>query len=190
MTKMQIIAKTMVTVLGIHTAILLLDGLRFISYSEYQFGAAVFFFTVQTIAVAIVIYFLVFNNHKLTLYIPGAGEKLDIGEQNIFLAISLRIGLVFYGLVLFGSLRNSIWEILRIFWPPNIRLWFSAIIANKEIDLTDLWTEQGINNLYNLFKLILAAYLLYGASHLVCWHIKRAIAENNHNINLGESRDE
>ncbi len=182
MTKMQILAKSILTVLGIHGLV--------IAYGYYpghyvSKGTAlpvlteVLSLSAFTVLAASVVYFLVFKNTRLSQKIAGPGQVLDPADARVWLVKSLRIGLLFTGLMLLVGSMQDLVKILKVFLL--IRPAVSDIIAFKSIPrILRLSYPQWYRNIYGFLKVLLAIYLICGAPHLVRWQVRHtATADSN-----------
>jgi len=168
MTKMQIIAKSVLTVLGVYAVIVLYHYYPVHSGSatgRAAFGRNLAFFCVFTAFAAVAVYFLAFNNDELARKIAGPGRREDRRIQTELLAKSLRVGLVFAGLML---LPKSIPAILDA--PSSLGTGLDNIfIFNRMPQVEGLFVGEQFKSIYGLFKAALAVYLVLGAPHFVRW---------------------
>jgi hypothetical protein len=170
MTKMQIIAKTFLTILGIY-AILTLCRLYTPPYLGSERGLPIWwyvvFFSGFVPLVALVIFFLIFNNDGIARRMAGPGQISDRQTQTIWLIKSLRIGLVLTGLML---LPKSI---------PIILNMVSTIVSNFRAgtfpDIPEAPPRIRFEYVYNLIKAALAIYLVYGAPHFIHWQAGQSL---------------
>ena len=164
MTRMQIIAKTVLTVLGIHIVLTLYHFylLRYVGplgklpVLLAQMVSCVSF----TALVAFVAYLMVFNNDILALKMAGPGQEIDKRAQMEWLTKSLRTGLVFAGLTL-----------LPAFTPKGYSLNDSPIVT-----------------MFICAKAVLTLYLICGAPHFVRWQARRSLRQIAH-IEQAETSD-
>ena len=151
MTKMQIIAKTVLTVLGIHVVLTLyyLYLARYVGPVEklpILLAQAMFCVSFTTLA-ALVACLMVFNNDSLARKMAGPGQEIDKRAQMEWLTKSLRTGLVFAGLTLLPG-----------FMPKGYSLNDSRIVT-----------------MFICAKAVLALYLVCGAPHFVRWQTRRSL---------------
>jgi len=167
MTKMQIIAKTALTVLGIYT---ILTFCRL--YAPPYLGPEgdlpilwhVAFFSGFTPLAALVILFLIFNNDGIARKIAGLGPIPDRHTQTAWLIESLRVGLVLTGLML---LPKSIPAIVSIFSNSFSLGRFPYVLGAS--------SRTGFEYTYNLIRTVLALYLVCGAPHFICWQVRHSL---------------
>ena len=153
MTKMQIIAKTVLTVLGIHVVLTLyhlylaryMGSLGALPMLLAQMVSCVSF----TALVAFVAYLMVFNNDSLARKMAGPGQEMDKRAQMEWLTKSLRTGLVFAGLMLLPG-----------FMPNGYSLDDSLIVT-----------------MFICAKAVLTLYLVCGAPHFVRWQARRSLRQ-------------
>jgi len=178
MTKMQIIAKSVLTVLAVYAVIVLYHyyPLHFGSATgRASFGRDLASFCVFTAFAAVAVYFLAFNNDELARKIAGPGHREDRHTQAAFLAKSLRVGLVFAGLML---LPNSIRAILDA--PSSLGAGLDNIfIFNRMPQMENLLVRPQFKSIYGLFKAALAVYLILGAPHFVRRQCKRLLRQTS-----------
>ena len=181
MTKMQIVAKAVLTVLGIYAVV---NSYRFYPgqymYSSQQPSTPLelLFLSAFTIMVAIIAYFMIFNNTRLSIKMAGPGQQLDPQTQAAWLAKSLYIAIVLAGLLLLPNSINAIIKLLRI--PFIIHPAINEIIQFKRfpailVSSYRLWYK----NIYDLLKAILAVYLICGAPHFIRWQKKKSLPAIN-----------
>ncbi len=151
MTKMQIIAKTVLTVLGIHIVL----TLYYLYLARYvgpvgklpvllaQIASCVGFTTLA----AFIAYLMVFDNDSLARKMAGPGQEIDKRAQMTWLTKSLRTGLVFAGLMLLPG-----------FTPKGYSLNYSPIVT-----------------MFICAKAVLTLYLICGAPHFVRWQTRRSL---------------
>ena len=103
MTKMQIVAKTVLNVLGIYAVV------TFYRFYPNQYISTmqnstilreILFFCAFTVFAAFITYFMIFNNGSIAGKMAGFDEQPTRQTQTVWLTTSLRIGLLFAGLML------------------------------------------------------------------------------------------
>lgn len=161
MTRMQIIAKTVLTVLGVHIVLALChlyltgyvgpaEKLPILLAERLPVLLAQTMFCVSfTTLAAFVAYLMVFNNDSLARKMAGPGQEIDIQAQMKWLTKSLRTGLVFIGLMLLPG-----------FMPK-------AYSVNNSL----------IDTIFMCTKAVLTLYLICGAPHFVRWQSKRSLRQ-------------
>jgi hypothetical protein len=178
MTKMQIIAKAILACLGIYIVTTLSETITKSAFTGSDSSALVVAINLAgiTVFITVIAFFLIFKNDALACKIPGPGEKLGSKLGPIWLIGSLRVGLVFLGLVLLTSSIPGILNVAFRLSPPNIRLWLTNAIASKNtFDLIDLSSQKQLTFVYDSLNLVLIIYLLCGAPHLICWQLKHSM---------------
>jgi len=166
MTRMQIIAKTVLTVLGIYTILTLcrLYAPPYVSpEGELSVWWHVAFFAGFTPLATLVVVFLIFNNDGIARKMAGPGPIADRQTQTAWLIRSLRVGLVLTGLML---LPKSIPVVLDIsyFVASTFKNSFRPGIYP---DILGASARTRFEYAYNLIKAVLALYLICGAPHFV-----------------------
>lgn len=155
MTKMQIIAKTVLTVLGIHIIITLCSIYltRFVRPVDLVPILAQALFCSSFVGlVALATHLMVVNNDALALKMAGPGQEMDRHDQMAWLTKSFRTGLVFTGLML-----------------------LPGFIPKASTAYTIYDSLPGSIFIYT--KAILTLYLLCGAPHFVSWQTRRSLRQ-------------
>ena len=177
MTRMQILAKTTLTILGIYAVLTLWSGYPG-HYMYRREPPAVIPEILSLCAVgvlgALIVYFIVFNNTRFADRIAGPGEILEPRKQLRLLGKSLRIGLVFAGLMLLPRSIPTMAKIPKVFFL--IRPALNDIIISKSVpDILRLSYSEWFRNIYGFLRAILALYLIYGAPHFIRWQLKQSL---------------
>ena len=177
MTKMQIIAKTALTVLGTYATVTTCRHLSlFIPLTEGRISPITGF----SIFTAAIIFFFIFKNDFLARKMAGTGEKLNPETQAFWLITSLRLSLVFCGLILLCTSIPSIIKILLI--PTHIRPAVNEILVFKKFPTSLVLSLREWSTItFNFGEAILAIYLLCGAPHFVRWQLKHSFAHSQPN---------
>ena len=161
MTRMQIIAKTVLTVLGVHIVLTLchlyltqyvgpVEKLPlFLAEELPMLLVAIAFCAGFTALAALAAHLMVINNDGLALKIAGPGQEMDRQAQMTWLTESLRTGLVFTGLMLLPGFIPRVYS-----------------IHDSLIDTSFMYT-----------KAVLTLYLLCGAPHFVRWQSRRSLRQ-------------
>lgn len=173
MTKNHIIAKAMLTTLGIYAAVKFVVSLAYTPV-EPQNGWGMFLFvSLKCLAIFIAFQILVFNNGTLASKIIGPQNYTEDFDQRNYLIKAFRIGFVILGLLLLCSSRTilDIIRLLQTLSGPSIRMWITDVIETKWItgDLSSRYTWPYI---IAFIKLVVITYLLCGGSHIIRWHLK------------------
>lgn len=164
-TKMQIIAKAVLTFLGISALVNFCFTLRMLTSAtqtqDTSILRVILFLPVVIILLIAIVYLLIFKNDWLACKMAGTGEKLDPESETLWLAGSLRMVAIFYGLLL---LSTSIPTILNIVASPlYIRPLVNEIFTFKTFPKSLVFTPyQWSSIVYNFLQAMLAVYLLYG----------------------------
>jgi len=163
MTKMQIIAKAILTLLGVSAIVNLCRNLSMLPSLTQNTSIlrVILFLPIFIILLIAIIYLLILKNDWLAHKMAGSGEELNPESEALWLACSLRMVAIFYGLIL---LSGSIPTILNIVVSPlHIRPMINEIFTFKTFPKSLIFTpSQWSSMIYNFLKAILAAYLLYG----------------------------
>ncbi len=179
MTKIQIIAKTILTVLGIY-AVVTLYGFypgRYVYRPDKMLMLQEFaLLCTFTILLGFVAYFMVFHNDRLSGKLAGPGEPLDTATESAWLVKSLRVGLVFTGLMLLSGSAPTLVKIAKAFFL--IRPAVNEIIISKSTpNMLRLSYSQWYTSIYHLLKAVLTIYLICGAPHFTRWQIKHTLGQ-------------
>lgn len=178
MTKMQIIAKTTLTVLGIYAVVTLYSFYPGIYIMYRREGPAMMKEVISLSSYAVlagfIVYFTIFNNNGLSKRLAGAGEKLEPQNQVDWMVKSLRVGLVFAGLMLLSGSISTVVKIPKIFFL--IRPAINDIIISKSVPkILMLSYSEWFRNIYGFSKAMLAIYLICGAPHFICWQLEHTL---------------
>ena len=180
MTKMQVIAKTVLTSLGIYCIVQFCKPFTFLTFDLFDncsFTVAMISVGISIVYVIFLLYFLILRNDWLAEKMAGSGERLSRENQILWLAASLRVGVAFCGIIMLANSTEFLAKILLMLRPSNLHQ----------------WVTRGANVLYDFLKVILAFYLLCGAPQFVGRQLKtavRAAGINNretHNPNLSKT---
>jgi len=176
MTKMQVVAKTILTVLGIHAIVALCGnypGQYLFATQEISVLSEALFFLAFILGVAFVGYFMVFGNNQLSRKMAGTAEQFVPRDQTDWLVKSLRVGLVFAGLMLLPRSVPILIRTAKLFFL--IRPAVSDIIVSKTVpDILRLSYAQWYRTIYEFLKAILAIYLLCGAPYFLRWQMRHS----------------
>jgi hypothetical protein len=173
MARIQIFARTMLTILALYAVVVLVGYYSYLprmqELSLWQELLACF--ACITLAIGIV-YFLSFN-HRLYRKIVGADEAAEPQAQPRWLVESLRIGLVFAGLMLLPRSVPVLIRTAKLFFL--IRPAVSDIIVSKTVpDILKLSYAQWYRTIYEFLKAVLAIYLLCGAPYFLRWQMRHS----------------
>lgn len=161
MTKMQIIAKAVLTFLGIYAAVNLNIRMLIFQGQDISITQVVLSSSAVIVSLIAVAYFLIFKNNRLAYKMAGPGEKLNPESEILWLAASLRMVAILYGLML---LSTSIPTILNIVVSPlHICSLANEIFTFRTFPKSLTFKPyQWSYMTFNFLKAILAVYLLYG----------------------------
>lgn len=173
MTRMQIIAKTILTVLGIYAVVTLWRS--YPGQYHYPNEAPVILQVLWLLAFAVltvlIMYLMVFDNDYLCHKMAGAEDDSAGAERQALLAKSLRIGLVFAGLMLLPKSVPTMIKIPKLFFL--IRPAVSDMITSRDLaNILKLSWAEWFRNIYSFLRAILAVYLVCGAPHFVRWQVR------------------
>jgi len=191
MTKMQIIAKTVLTFLGISAVVNFCQYLSTLTSTTQARGASTLritsFLLVVIILIIVIAYFLIFKNDRLACKMAGSGEKLNSENEVLWLAGSLRMVAISYGLILLSSSMPTILNI--IVSPLYIRSLINEIFTFRTFPKSLTFTPlQWSYMTYNFLKAILAVYLLYGWPQFVRLQLNILKTKSSPNLNSNTER--
>lgn len=173
MARIQILARTMLTVLAIYAVVVLLGYYSHLPRTQelslWQELLACF----ACITLAIVIVYLMIFNDRFYRKIVGAEEAAEPQAQPTWLVESLRIGLVFAGLMLLPRSVPVLIRTAKLFFL--IRPAVSDIIVSKTVpDILRLSYAQWYRTIYEFLKAVLAVYLICGAPYFLRWQMRHS----------------
>ena len=181
MTRMQILAKTTLTVLGIYAVATLCNqypGAYMYRREQPAIIPEILSLSAFAVLAALAVYFIIFNNSGFSKRIAGPGEILDPRSRALWLAKSLRVGLVFAGLMLLPRSIPAMVKIPKIFFL--IRPALNDIIISKSVpNILKLSYSEWLRNIYGFLRAILALYLIYGAPRFICWQVKHSARQES-----------
>jgi hypothetical protein len=167
---MQIIAKAVITFLGLSTFVNLSQNFRTMtSLSQTQdisvLRVILFSLFVITLLIAIV-YWLILKNDWLVRKISGSGENLDPESETLWLTASLQMVAILYGLIL---LSGSITAVLNIFYICPL---IEKIFVPQTYQIPRVFPlSQLLSIIYGFLLTILTAYLLCGWPHFIRYQL-------------------
>jgi hypothetical protein len=177
---MQILARTLVTVLGIYAIVSIYASAIFsltIAAREepafWRFIPLVFILIVLTVLFA---FYGIFNNSPAVRLIIGSANTQFTEEQKRWLIQSLRIGLVFLGLMLLPRALPGIVKIAKI--PFILRPMINDAIVTGGIPAQlKITATEWVRNTYTYLLAAMVFYLIAGAPNLVRWQLKHSAHE-------------
>ena len=176
MTRMQIIAKAGFVSLGIYAVVNLCWYLTHVipSFNTPSPLIGILCFAVFAVFIAVITFYLIFNNDSLARKMAGPGDQLNPAAKALWLAASLRVAAVFCGLILLSASIPTIRNILLV--PIRIGPFINEIFLFDSFPKPLLFPfSKWCRIIYNFLKLILAVYLLCGAPHFVRWQFRHSI---------------
>ena len=175
MAKMQIIAKAVLTVLGIYALVILLFSQRwFFLSSQQSVLPKILYFAAFAVLTAFIVFFTIFSNDNLARKMAGPGDELNPAAKALWLTASLRLGLVFAGLMLLPDSIPTMAKILKI--PFLIRPAVSQMFLFKSLPtVLNLPPAGWFRIICDFFKAILAVYLICGAPYFIRWQLKHSL---------------
>ena len=178
MTKAQIIAKAMLTTLGIYAVFVILNVIIYSSVQTTPESSSLRFIISTVVCIVCLVptaYYLIFRNDSFACRITGDQEGIEEDfNQRHYLIKAFRIGLVILGLLILVKSARDLMILVKYFPLTSIRLWITDVIEDKSIrDNLDLSVEVR-RYISALFKLFVSVYLICGAPQLIRWHLKNS----------------
>jgi len=187
---MQLIAKSDLVSLGIYAVVTLCWYLTHVipSFNFPSCLIGILCFAVFTVFIAVITFFLIFNNDSLARKMAGPDDQLNPTTKALWLAASLRLASVFCGLILLSTsiptIRNVLLVPIRIGPLINENFLFDSFPKSLLLPFPK-WCAI----IYNFLKLTLAVYLLCGAPHFVRWQSRHSIVQCQTNTKKTESEN-
>lgn len=180
----QIIAKTLLMMCGIYLFLVQFTNiistfLMFFNHSADYEGTnslatiiKIIICAVLTISLfAAVIYFLIINNNWLVQKILPAEEPIEAENRSIWITTSLRCGLVFLGLILFGKYTQRIESTIELIIKlPIILRDFTTDIVQGNYPFYKVSPWKTISD---VIATIIIIYLILGGPGFVAWQVRR-----------------
>ncbi|MBE0537539.1 MAG: hypothetical protein IH624_17885 [Phycisphaerae bacterium] len=183
MTKMQIIAKAVLSALGLHLALTFaanIENLIGMSYHNTSPWPNTVSLAWYTAVIAAIVIFAVFYNNRPAQWLAGDGPALSRPQQHRTLVAAYRLTLLFLGLFLLAGSVDTILAILPMLWPPTIRQIIQWLIGTDVAPpLFDRPASRWLGVIVQGVKAALACYLITGAPHFIRWQLKHPIAQLN-----------
>lgn len=175
--QIQIITKTLLIMSGIFIIDRIAANSLALSLPFYSTSvpAFIFYAAANIIFIVLILHFIIFNNSWLVKKILPAEEPLNAEDEKLWFSASLRIGLVFCGLVFIPSCgQGLIITIKFILNLPSAGTQFTSDLfyGARTFELRDL--SHFRINLYNFFKMIFSIYFLAGSPGFITWNMKQA----------------
>jgi hypothetical protein len=178
--QIQMIAKSLITICGIYLALWVIDyggiGLSVTSCQTKIFN--VFYAIAHLFVLSFVVFFMIVNNNWLIKKFLPDEEPIPAENQEKWFVSSLRIGLVFCGLMLLASSAESVADTAKII--AGLPFWGRQLLADIFYDGRFDW-PQLFKNSSKIFRTALIAYLIIGAPQFVRWQMKRAFTQGEKN---------
>ena len=182
--QIQMITNVCIAVIGIHIALIvinnymLLPRMMFCRSETMSRLFDMFYIAIGMGVLSAVVFFIIVNNNWLIKKILPDEEPIPAEFQKKWFVSSLRIGLVFCGLMLLaGSAESLVYTVKIIVGLP---IWGRKLFADIFYDGRFDWSQL-LKNSFNVFKTALIAYLIIGAPHFVRWRTKRTFTQGAEN---------
>ncbi len=182
---MQIIAKTALSILGLHVAVVLYSnlettvGMLFYRIHNPPPLISITYLCVFALLVLLLIVYFVFRNNGLAVCISGSGEHLPLEQQRKWLIISLRLALFFYGFALLSDTVGTIIRFLFTVMSSEVGDWLTYVLNSRSLPpALDLVASRWCGIIVNATKACLACYFIFGAPHFIRWQLKHSVIEH------------
>ncbi|MHC4648813.1 MAG: hypothetical protein ACYTBJ_25430 [Planctomycetota bacterium] len=184
MTKMHLIAKIMLVVVGIHLLVQLLNSVHVLLISStgphVSLGSwpAMLVFLMFVAVSCSIVYYLLFRQDKLVRKVAGIADEDTGFVAPVWVSGGFRLTLVLCGiLIIAGSIEFLINAGAFVIHGPRLII---EMIIYKYIDESFTMPLYAWIGLFaKLLKTLLGIYLLLGAPQYVQWQINRL---NNHSV--------
>ena len=187
MTKIEIIAKAVLTFLGLSAFVNLSQNFRMMtSLSQTQDASVlrdILLSLLVTILLIATVYWLILKNDWLVHKIAGSSENLDPESETLWLTASLQMVAILYGLILLTGSIATILNILALplYIRPLVNEIFTFGTFPKSIyPVPNPWSHA----IYNLFRTFLTVYLLYGWPQFIRYQLNLRKSKSSIDKNL------
>lgn len=181
MTRMHLIARIILTVLGVYLLVQILDSapmlLQSSTYwhsSDDRFVSVIPFLLIFPFGFA-VIYYLLFTQAGVVRKMVGSTDSVTDLADAIWTATGFRLALVSFGILITARNIDFIVNAVAflVYGPPVV----VQMIVYKYIDkIFDMPLYAWLTIAARLSKTVLGIYLLFGAPHYVKWQIEKSHA--------------
>lgn len=195
MTKMQIIAKAVLTGLGFYCIGVILRSVhrQFLQAYGIAHVLAVISLALAICAVILLVFFRIVRNEQLARKLAGEGPALDPKTQRTWLVASGRLSCVFAGLFLLaGSMTEVVDAVVNVAqFLPAASQWFNNLVSHGQFgEMLMVLILSMLRNLVGLGFLAFIVYLMLGAPSFIRRQIKRSIPDTPFSIQPERSNNE
>ena len=195
MTKMQIIAKAVLTGLGFYCAGVILRSVHRQLLQAYgiSHALAIIALVLAICAVILLVFFRIVRNEQLARKLAGEGPAIDLKTQRTWLAVSLRLSCVFAGLFLLaGSMNEVIDAVIKVaqFLPAASQLFSNLVYPGRFGEMLLVLILSMLRFLLHMGFLAFIVYLMLGAPSFIRRQIKRSVSPPPFSIQPERSNNE
>lgn len=178
MTKMHLIARIMLTILGIHLLVQLFDSLHVLLISsmgpQFPWGSTpgLLVFLIFPLIACSIVHYLLFRPEKLVRKMVGPTDNITDSTDPIWIAAGFRLVLVFCGILITSrNIEFLVDSVVFLVYGPKLIV---EMIVYKYIDKTfDMPLYAWLTIVAKLLKGALGIYLLLGAPQYVRWQMDK-----------------
>jgi len=178
MTRMQIIAKAVLSALGLHVALTLAANTKNLLHMAFYrapydppFLLGVVCLGGYTALIAIILICFLFYNNRPARWLAGNGQILSPAQHRRTLITSCRLILLLLGLFLLPDAVKTIEGLIFLLWPPTIRATFNWLLTASLGEVAESCLALLYSHLADWLKAAAAVYLILGAPQFIRWHI-------------------
>ncbi len=195
MTKMQIIAKAVLTGLGFYCVGIILRSVhrQFLHAYGIAHALAIIALVLAICAIILLVLWRISRNEQLARKLAGEGPALDPKTQRTWLAVSGRLSCVSAGLFLLaGSMNEVIDAVIKVAQLlPAASQWFNNIVSPGQFgEMLLVLILSMLRFLLHMGFLALIVYLILGAPSFIRWQIKRSVPDPPLSIQPERSNNE
>ncbi|HUT31689.1 MAG TPA: hypothetical protein VMX13_18015 [Sedimentisphaerales bacterium] len=178
MTKMHLIARIMLTVLGIYLLVQLFDSLHVLLITnmgpQFSRGSTpgLLVFLIYPVIACSIVHYLLFRPDKLVRKMVGTTDDIPDCVDSIWIAAGFRLVLVFCGILITSrNIEFLVNSVAFLVYGPKLIV---EMIVYKYIDKTfDMPLYAWLTIVAKLLKGALGIYLLLGAPQYLQWQIDK-----------------
>jgi hypothetical protein len=182
--QIQMIANVCIAVIGIHIALIAINNYILLPRTMFCRSEIMsrlfdmFYVAVSLGVLSAIVFFMIVNNNWLIKKILPDEEPIPAENQKKWFISSLRIGLVFCGLMLLAGSAESLVYTAKII--AGLPIWGRKLFADIFYDGRFDW-PQFFRLFFNIFRVAVIIYLIAGAPGFVKWQTKRTFKQGVEN---------
>jgi hypothetical protein len=195
MTKMQVIAKAVLTGLGFYCVGIILRSVhrQFLHAYGIAHFLAIIALTLAICAVILLVFFRIVRNEQLARKLAGEGPVLDLKTQRTWLVASGRLSCVVAGLFLLaGSMTEVIDAVVKVpqFLIGAPQLFSNLLDPGHFGQMLLVLILSMLRFLLHMGFLVFIVYLMLGAPSFIRWQIKHSVPDPSFSIQSERSNNE